>query len=41
MLNMVIQTPNTGDGFNPILVGAIGAACLVVLIFLAFSGRRK
>lgn len=41
MLDMIIQSPNTGDGFNPILVGAIGAACLVAIILLVFSGRRR
>ncbi len=41
MLDMIIQSPATGDGFNPILVGAIGVACLVVVIFLVFSGRRR
>ncbi len=41
MLDMIAQSPNTGDGFNPILVGAIGAVCLLAVILLVFSGRGR
>ncbi|MBR6602434.1 MAG: LPXTG cell wall anchor domain-containing protein [Clostridia bacterium] len=41
MLDPIFVSPNTGDGFNPILVGAVGIACLVAIIFLVFSGRGR
>ena len=41
MMNFVLLSPQTGDGFNPILLGAVAVVCLCAIIFLVFSGKRK
>ncbi len=41
MLDYISISPNTGDGFNPILIGAIGIACIVAVVYLVFSGRGR
>lgn len=40
MIDMLTVSPSTGDGFNPIIVGAIAIACLAVALFLVFSKKR-
>ena len=40
MTDYIIHSAQTGDSFNPILVAAIAAACLLVALFLIFSGKR-
>lgn len=40
MTDYIINSVQTSDNFNPILVGAVAVACLAVLIFLVFSKRR-
>ena len=41
MFDVIMHSPATGDGFNPVLVGAVGIACIVAIVFLVLSGRRK
>ncbi|MBQ8208809.1 MAG: LPXTG cell wall anchor domain-containing protein [Clostridia bacterium] len=40
MTDYIIQSVQTGDDFNPVLIFAIAAACLIAAIFLIFSKRR-
>jgi LPXTG-motif cell wall-anchored protein len=38
---MLFTSPQTGDGFNPIFIGAIALFCLAAVIFLIFSGKGR
>ena len=40
MMENFLVSAQTGDGFNPVIVIAIGAAALVALVFLLHSSKR-
>ncbi|MBQ8005428.1 MAG: LPXTG cell wall anchor domain-containing protein [Clostridia bacterium] len=40
MTDYFIQSVQTSDSFNPVLIFAIAAASLITVIFLLFSKRR-
>ncbi len=40
MTDYFVQNPMTGDSFDPLLIIAIGLACLAALALLVFDKKR-